>query len=110
MKKLMNKKGAYGIDVVTEVALALFILLLVVVAVIIGAYALIGSNIMPTSSAQYNQTVGMVQNLTTGASSFFGSSSTFFGILVVVCIMIFLGLMIGAVMLFRGKSNSSVGK
>lgn len=106
MKSLIkNKKGAYGIDVVTDVALALFILLLVVVAIIIGAYALIGSNIMPTGSTQYNQTSGMVQNLTTGASSFFGSSGTFFGILVVVVIMIFLGLMIGAVMLFRGRTG-----
>ena len=105
----LNKKGAYGIDVVTEVALALFILLLVIVAVIVGAYALIGSNIMPSGSAQSNLTTGMVTNLTTGASSFFGSSSTFFGILVVVVIMIFLGLMIGAVMLFRGQ-GASVGR
>jgi hypothetical protein len=51
----------------------------------------------------------MVSNLSQGVSSFFGNSGTFFSILAVVVIMIFLGLMIGAVYLFtRGKGGAGL--
>jgi hypothetical protein len=186
---MKNKKGQYGIDTVTQIAVALFILLLVIVAVIIGGFALLTKNVFPDTlnpatatdsnkwfngtgwtlaqstlsgfttptitsainassgltipasnytlvgnivyntsavnwnnatftyyykslgaSSGYNQATGMVTNLTNASAGFFGSSSTFFGILVVVVIMIFLGLMIGAVMLFKNRNGSAVGK
>ena len=108
MKK-MNKKGAYGIEVVTAVALGLFTLLLIAVAVIAGSNALLNSSIFTSGSTSYNQTNSMVQNVTTGVSSFFGNSGTFFSILAVVVIMIFLGLMIGAVYLFtRGSAQKGI--
>lgn len=104
-----SKKGAYGIEVVTTVAIELFILLLVVVGIIAGAYALLNSGIFGTNTTQYNLTNGMVINLTQGSSAFFGASTTFFSILIVVVIMIFLGLMLGAVLLF-GRAGTSLGK
>lgn len=189
MRKLNKKAEGYGIDIVTEVALGLFILMLVIVAVIVGSFALLTYNVFPQvlggttatdslkyvnntgwplskqveagfsspvitlvinatdgttitatnytiisnrvynatavewpnatitysynrliNSNQYNQANGMVTNLTNASAGFFNSSSTFFGILIVVVIMIFLGLMIGAVMLFKGRNNSAVGK
>jgi len=93
-----NKKGSsYGIEVVIGIALGLFVLLLITVAIIAGSNSLLNSNIFTAGTANYNTTSGMITNLTNGASSFFGSSGTFFSILVVVVIMILLGLMIGAV-------------
>jgi ABC-type transport system involved in multi-copper enzyme maturation permease subunit len=107
--KTMNKKGQYGINVVVAVALGLFTLLLIAVAVIAGSQALINSSIFTKDSTSYNQTSGMVSNLSQGVSSFFGNSGTFFSILAVVVIMIFLGLMIGAVYLFtRGKGGAGL--
>lgn len=107
-----DKKGmGYGIEVVLTVALGLFILLLVAVAILAGAYALLGSSIFPTSSQGYNQTSTMINNLTSGLVSFFGSSATFFAILVVVVIMILLGLMIGAVWYFtKFGGGAGIGK
>ena len=108
-KTMKSKKGSYGINVVISVALALFTLLLIAVAVIAGSQALLSSSIFTVNSLSYNQTNGMVNNLTTGVSSFFGNSGTFFSILAVVVIMIFLGLMIGAVYLFtRGRGEKGL--
>ena len=112
--KRMNKKGmGYGINVVLTVALGLFVLLLVAVAVLVGSYALLNSSIFSTGSTGYNQTSSMVNNLTNGVTTFFASSGTFFSILVVVVIMILLGLMIGAVWYFTkfgGSGSSGIGQ
>ena len=97
---MKNKKGAYGINVVVSVALGLFTLLLIAVAVIAGSQSLLTSSIFTTGSTSYNQTNNMVNNLTSGVTNFFSNSGTFFSILAVVVIMIFLGLMIGEVYLF----------
>lgn len=106
---MINKKGQYGINVVVAVALGLFTLLLIAVAVIAGSNAILNSSIFTSGSTSYNQTSLMVNNLTSGVSSFFGNSGTFFAILAVVVIMIFLGLMIGAVYLFtRGRGEKGL--
>lgn len=108
MQKL-NKKGQYGINVVVSVALGLFTLLLIAVAVIAGSNALLSSSLFTSGSTSYNQTSNMVGNLTSGVSGFFANSGTFFAILAVVVIMIFLGLMIGAVYLFtRGRHEKGL--
>ena len=106
---MKNKKGQYGINVVVAVALGLFTLLLVAVAVIAGANALLSSSLFTASTTPYNQTSQMIGNLTGGVTSFFANSTTFFAILAVVVIMIFLGLMIGAVYLFtRGHKEGGL--
>jgi hypothetical protein len=180
--KQMNKKGQYGINVVVAVSMALFVLLLIGIAIIVGSNALITTSVFPATtgtttgetgwlnksgytltqasiipgfsspsivtitnatsgvllssgnytltgnvltngsassfatvtinytyskySDPYNQVNGIVGNNSNALSGFFGNSSTFFSILTVVVIMIFLGLMIGAVYLFtRGKQE-----
>jgi uncharacterized membrane protein len=104
---MKNKKAQYGINVVIAVALGLFTLLLIAVAVIAGATAITNSNILTGTALA--QTQGMTSNLSQGVASFFGNSGTFFSILAVVVIMIFLGLMIGAVYLFtRGKQEKGL--
>ena len=184
----MNKKGAYGLEVVTLVALGLFILLVIAVAMMsaisslndvtlitdrtvnngnvivnetinmttagntpatlasvskpilssaivtnatggevltAGNYTISGGLVQATASSTYKSLNVNVSgtytyvidtgygasstNLSQGFSNFFGNSTTFFSILAVVVVMIFLGLMIGAVWLFtRGKVDKGI--
>ena len=109
LKRKLNKKGAYGIDVVSNVMMSLFILVLLAVAVFAGISAINNSSIFTSGSAEKNDTAMITGNLTSATTSFFSNSGTFFSILAVVIIMIFLGLMIASVVMFsRGRKEGGL--
>jgi cell division protein FtsX len=108
MRKL-NKKGAYGIEVVQTVLMSLFVLALFAIAIFAGASALNNSSLFTAGSQAKNDTTSILNNLTSGTTSFFSNIPTFMSILVIVVIFIFLGLMIGAITYLAVKRKGDTG-
>lgn len=103
----MNKKAQYGLEVVKNVVLGLFILALFVVAIFAGAGAIKNSSIFTAGSQEKNDTTLILNNITSSGATFFGNVPTFISILVIVVIMTFLGLLIYAVYRFAGRGGTS---
>lgn len=106
---MKNKKGALGLDVTKEVMLALLTLAVIGVAVILALTSLQNSNVMPAGSAGYNNTAQIIGNVTSGTTSFFGSTGTIFGILVVVVIIAAISLIIYYVSRFSQAGQTTIG-
>ncbi len=109
-KRSLNKKGAFGLDVVGDTMVQLLTLAIIGVAVIMALVTLNSSSLFTANSTPANQTNAITQNVTGGVAAFFGNSTTFFNILAAVVIILFISLIIYAVYRFsnRAQSNESL--
>src|SRR5271157_5952277 len=96
-KQMLNDtSGVLGFQTVADAAIEFFILALIVVAIIIGAYVLGTSSVLPqytstvinstltlntTQSLAYNNTQSVLANVSAGPAIFFGYSVTIFQLL-----------------------------
>lgn len=103
-----NKKGVLGFQTVADAAIEFFILALIVVAIIIGAYVLSTSSVVPIGTLAYNNTQSILNNVSSAPATFFGYSTTIFQLLAVAVILLALGIVIFAVYQFRGRAQSGV--
>lgn len=83
----MNKKGVFGINLVTGILIGLFVLLLIFLAVMLGADAITDAGLFTTGTANANNTENAIENITAGGSTFFGAVPTIVRILVAVAII-----------------------
>ena len=100
---LMNKKAqAVSLNLVTAIAIGLFILAMVMIAIIAGGSMLTQSNLMNGDEVAANQTAWILSNVSDAGAGFFENADTFFSVLAIVIILGFIGLMIYVVTRFRG--------
>ena len=101
-----NKRGqAVSLNLVTSIAIGLFILAMVMIAIIAGGSRITNSNLMGDDETAGNQTQWILSNISDAGAGFFENSATFFAILAVVIILGFIGFMIFVVTRFRGSSG-----
>ena len=92
-----DKKGVFGLNAVQQFfAIILGIALLAYVIVIIMG-TLSTSNIVTTGSNAYNQTQLILNNVSTGITSFFGSINPVYAILAVLVIILVLVVLVRVV-------------
>ena len=111
MKKLLinsKKAQAVSLNLVTSIAIGLFILAMVMIAIIAGGSKLTTSNIMGTDTVAQNQSAWILSNISDAGAGFFENSETFFAILAIVIILGFIGFMIFVVTRFRGGQGGEV--
>lgn len=102
-EKRKKKRAVVGLDVAEAVIFSLLIIGVISVASLLAMYSLGSSNIFTTGSAGYNNTQAIVSNYSSGVSSFFGNSGTFFSILAVVVIIALISLIVLYVRQFRSN-------
>lgn len=107
--KALNKKGVLGLDTVKAVIISLLILAVLAIASILALVSLQNSNIIPSTqgSLEQNRTAiisgqmsNIINNVTTGQSSFFTNAPTFFVLLGVVVLILIISIVIVAVTRF----------
>lgn len=99
-----NKKGVLGLDTVKAVMITFLVLAVIGVSVTLALVSLRDSSIFTTGSQEYNQTSGIVGNITDAQSSFFSNTGTIYAILVVVVIILAIAIIIAVVSRF-GKGG-----
>jgi TRAP-type C4-dicarboxylate transport system permease small subunit len=108
MKKLMNKKGVFGLTAVQQFfAIILGIALLAYVIVIIMG-TLSQAHIAGTGTIADNQTSAILTNVSTGITSFFGSITPVYAILAVLVIILVLVVLVRVVQAPSGSSTPSL--
>jgi len=95
--KMMNKKGQVGLDVAKSVMLTLLIIGVIAFALIIALASLNDTNVLTSGSLEANQTSAVLQNITSGTSSFFSNTTTWFSLLAIVVIILIIAIVILAV-------------
>jgi lipoprotein signal peptidase len=98
----MDKKGQVGLDTAKQVMLALMTMGVIAFAIIVALASLRTSNALPAGSIEANQTSNILNNITTGTSSFFSNVGTWFSLLAVVIIILIIAIVIFAVNRFGG--------
>ena len=102
---LKDKRGVGAINTVVAVLVTLFAAVLVFVGLFAGANAINNSSLFTANSQSANDTTAMLNNVTSGGSSFISNTGTFVSILVVVVIFIFIGLLIARARGFAGGGS-----
>ena len=102
MKKLLkNKKGILGLNTTTQFIVTLLVLAVTAFAVIIALAALDDTNVLTDGSIADNQTTAILNNVSTGISSFFGNATTWFSLLAIVVILLIIAIVIVTVRRFE---------
>lgn len=100
MRKLMNKRGMFGLEAVGNVMLTVLTLVVTAIAVFLALSSLQGAGIFTAGSQNANNTNAIIANTTAGTTSFFTNVPTIFTVLGVVAIILVVGLIIFAVRRF----------
>jgi len=103
-----NRNGVLGLDTAKQVMITFLILAVTGVAILLALTSLQNANIFTTNSQGYNATNGIVNNISSGLSTFFGSTGTIFSILVVVVIILAISIIIWAVGRFGQQTEGAV--
>lgn len=96
----MNKKGILGLDTVKAVIIALLTLAVITIASFLALVSLQNAGIFTSGSQSANQTNNIIQNITSGATSFYTNVPTFFVLLGVVVLILIISIVIVAVTRF----------
>ena len=103
-----NRNGVLGLDTAKQVMITFLILAVIGVAILLALTSLQNANIFTVNSQAYNQTNGIVGNVSSGLATFFGSTGTIFSILVVVVIILAISIIIWAVGRFGQQTEGAV--
>jgi len=82
-----SKRGVLGLDIAKAVILAFLTIAVLGVVAIVALVSLKDANILTSGTSEYNQTQNIINNVTSGAASFFSNAGTIFTILGVVVII-----------------------
>lgn len=103
-----NRNGVLGLDTTKQVMVTFLILAVTGVAVLLALTSLQNANIFAANSLGANATASIVGNVSTGLTTFFGSTGTIFSILVVVVIILAISIIIWAVGRFGQQTEGAV--
>lgn len=103
-----NRNGVLGLDTTKQVMVTFLILAVTGVAVLLALTSLQNANIFAANSLGANSTAQIVGNVSTGLTTFFGSTGTIFSILVVVVIILAISIIIWAVGRFGQQTEGAV--
>lgn len=106
MKSIVSKKGQVGLDTAKAVILALMVLGILAFALIVAMGTLNDTNVLTDSSIADNATTDVLNNITTGVSTFFGNATTWFILLGVVVIILIIVIVVVVVQRFGGSRQS----
>lgn len=98
----MSKKAQVGLDTAKSVFLTLFVIAIIGFAIIVAMSSLNNSNVLTANSLEKNQTTSVLNNVSTGVSTFFGNTGTWVSLLAVVVIILIIAIVIFAVNRFGG--------
>jgi len=98
-------KSILGLETVKAFIIVLLSLAIIGVVTLIVLGALQSANVSPTGSYAANGTAGIVQNVSTGITSFYNNAPTFFALLAVVVIILIISLVVVVVNRFGGTAS-----
>src|SRR5437773_1646167 len=99
-----DKKGILGLDTVKGVIISLLTLAVIAISVFLALVSLRNANIFAASSQEANQTTNIINNITSGTSSFFTNVPTIFTLLGVVVLILIISIIIIAVTRFAAPA------
>lgn len=105
---MKSKKGVLGLDTVKSVMIALLTLGVITIAVVLALVTLRDAGIFTAGSSEKNMTSDVLNNITTGATSFFKMVPTIFVLLGVVVLILIISIVIASVSRFSGGSDESL--
>lgn len=105
--KPLNKKGQLGFELVKPIVITVLVLIVLGVVFLVTTVSLRDSNILTEHSAEYNSSVGYMNNGTEGLTAIFSKIPTVMTILAVVIIITAVVLILRQVGSF-GKSAGGV--
>jgi len=105
-----RKKSVLGLNTVKAFIVVLLSLAIIAIVTLIVLSAIQNANIVTAGSVVANQINATVNNVSTGITSFFGNSSTFFALLGVVVIILIISLVVVVVNRFGGDSTGGTNQ
>lgn len=106
MRSLQKSKGILGLDVAKSVIIFLLVLAVTAIAVILALVSLQNSNIFTAGSQAANDTDNIINNITSGTTTFFSYVPTWMVLLAVVVLIAIVAIIIVAVSRFEGRGGS----
>jgi len=100
--KTMYRKGQVGLDVAKAFMLGILTLGVIAFAIIIAI------NSLNSSTVSTNATTGILNNISSGTSSFFANAGTWFSLLAVVIILLIIAIVLIAVNKFSGGNSQGM--
>lgn len=108
LKPLMkSKKGVLGLDIVKQVIFTLLVLAVVAIALFLALTSLNNAGIFTANSKAANDTNLIINNITSGTTTFFGNIPTIMTILGVVIIIAAITIIIAYVSRFGGGRSEA---
>jgi len=105
--KSLTKKSILGLNTVKAFIVVLLSLAIIGIVTLVVLGAIQNSNIQTANSQGANWTTGIINNVSTGISAFFGSAGTFFALLGVVVIILIISLVVVVVNRFGGEGTGT---
>lgn len=106
--KVQNRNGVLGLETAKQVMITFLVLAVVGVAILLALSSLDDAGIFTTGSSADNSTGYIIDNVSDGLTTFFGSTGTIFSILIVVVIILAISIIIWAVGRFGSQTEGSV--
>lgn len=100
-----QKKGILGLETIKAFIVVMLSLAIIAVVTLVVLGAIQNANISSVSSAAYNGTSQIIQNVSQGITGFFGNALTFFSLLGVVVIILIISLVVVVVNRFGGGAQ-----
>lgn len=103
--QIRDNKGQVGLDTAKAVMLTLLVIGVIAFAIIVALASLKNSNALGVGSQEKNQTDMILNNITSGTTSFFSNTGTWFALLAVVVIILIIAIVVFAVQRFGGRTG-----
>jgi len=105
----LTKKSILGLNTVKAFIVVLLSLAIIGIVTLVVLGAIQNANIQTAGSQGANWTTGIINNVSSGISSFFGNAGTYFALLGVVVIILIISLVVVVVNRFGGEGQASTG-
>lgn len=101
-----DKRGVLGLETTKMVIIGLLTLAVIFIAAVLALASLRDAGIFTSGSSDYNASVNVINNITSGGQNFFKQIPTVFTLLGVVLIVLVIAIIIVAVSRFGGRGES----
>ena len=108
LRMLNSKKGILGLDTAKDFILVLLTIAVIAFASVIALATLRNSNVLDADKLEYNYSQDILLNVSSGTSSFFANTGTWFALLSVVIIILIIAVVIMAVNRFGGGGGGGL--
>ena len=106
--KFKSRNGVLGLDTAKQVMITFLVLAVIGIAILLALTSLQNANIFTADSQAYNDSNSIINNVSSGLTTFFASTGTVFSILIVVVIILAISIIIWAVGRFGTSSETAV--